>query len=64
MTYVGDFPISRLLLPGHARQVGYGEPVTGVLRHERQQPPERVQDRPVAGHWLFRIIVAADFELE
>jgi|HubBroStandDraft_6_1064221.scaffolds.fasta_scaffold72795_2 hypothetical protein len=54
----------RGLLPGHAWNVGYGEPVPGVLRHERQQSLERVQDRPVVGQWFFRIVAPAELEVK
>jgi hypothetical protein len=54
----------RGLLPGHAWNVGYGEPVPGVLRHDRQQSLERVQDRPVVGQWFFRIVAPAELEVK
>ena len=41
-----------------------GEPVPGVLRHERQQSLERVQDRPVVGQWFFRIVAPAELEVK
>src|SRR5262249_39326153 len=41
-------------LPRHARHMGATEAIPGVVRYERQQPFERVQDGAVLREWLER----------